>query len=70
MGGQSTLSVINKPRRWSGERPILDKQAKGHCLRISTPVGRRPEETLGGVSENVCVFLVCVWGWGGDEDVI
>lgn len=42
---------------------LINKQ-KGHCLRISTQVGRRPEETQGGVSVNVCVFLV---KWGGGD---
>lgn len=32
---QSSLSLINKPQRWSGEMPSFDKQ-EGHCLRIST----------------------------------
>lgn len=37
-------------------RYLINKQ-KGHCLRISTQVDRRPEETQGGVRVNVCVFL-------------
>lgn len=39
---QSSLSVINKPQRWSGEMPLFDKQ-EGHCLRISTQVVKWPE---------------------------
>lgn len=34
---QPSLSLINKPQRWSGEMPLFDKQ-EGHCLRISTGV--------------------------------
>lgn len=41
-GGQS-LSLINKPQRWSGEMSLFDKQ-EGHCLRISTQVVKWPEQ--------------------------
>lgn len=39
---QPSLSLINKPQRWSRGMPLFDKQ-EGHCLRISTLVVKRPE---------------------------
>lgn len=39
---QTSLSLINKPQRWSGEMPLFDKQ-EAHCLRISTQAVKWPE---------------------------
>lgn len=45
MDSRLYLSLINLS---DGVEKLINKQ-KGHCLRISTRVGRRPEETQGGV---------------------
>lgn len=42
----------------------------GVDLRISTQVGRRPEQKQGGASVNICVFWGERGGRGCDEDVM
>lgn len=42
------LSLINLSDGVEKCLHLINKQ-KGHCLRISTQVGRRPGETQGGV---------------------
>lgn len=66
MGGQSSLSAINKPGPWSGEKPILDKQAEGTLL---THFHTSWQEARGGAGwrecERVCIFGEKEGGGGG-----
>lgn len=63
-GGRWSSSVINKLGEGAEQSPDVINKLKGHCLRISTAVGRRPEERRGGCKwERVCIF-----GEGGGRE--
>lgn len=57
MDSRLYLSLINLSDGVEKCLHLINKQ-KGHCLRISTQVGRRPVETQGGVRVvQKCRFL-------------